>query len=259
MEELLLRALSASLLLAVLTGPLGCFVVWHRMAYFGDTIAHSALLGIGISLMLHVQLGTGVLLCAVVIAIVLAWLFNRYGYSLDSLLGIFAHVALAAGVVLLSFVEDNHIDWLAYLFGDLLSISWTDVQSMAVISGALLLLTFLGWRRFVLLSVNAELAEVDGLNTSLYRGLLMVLIAATIALAIKLVGVLLVTALLIIPAATARNLSRSPRQMAILAMLFGSLASLGGLTASYTIDVSTGPAIVLTAFVVFVLSLPLRS
>ncbi len=259
MEELLLRALCAGLMIAILAGPLGCFVVWQRMAYFGDTLAHSALLGVGISLLLHLPVGVGVLACAIIIALILARLHQSHSLPMDSLLGILAHVSLAAGVILLGFVGDAHIDWLAYLFGDLLAVDWLDLQRMAVVAAVIITVLIICWRKLLIISIDPELAEVDGVAVHFYRTLLLVLMAATIATAIQVVGVLLVTALLIIPATAARNISGSPTQMALSAIVIGCIATVVGIAASYSIDVSVGPAIVMAAFILFIFSLSLRA
>lgn len=258
MEELLLRAMCAGLMIAVLAGPLGCFVVWQRMAYFGDTLAHSALLGVGVSLLLHLPVGIGVLACAIGIALILARLHQHHSLPMDSVLGILAHVSLAAGVILLGFVGDAHIDWLAYLFGDLLAVDWQDLQRMGAVAVVILAVLAICWRKLLMISIDPELAAVDGVAVHFYRGLLLVLMAATIASAIQVVGVLLVTALLIIPATAARNFSGSPTQMAFLAIVIGCLSTAAGIGASYSIDVSVGPAIVMAAFILFVFSLGLR-
>lgn len=254
MDELLLRALSAGVLVALMTGPLGCFVVWQRMAYFGDTLAHSALLGIGISLFLQVPVSMGVLGFAIALAIVLAWLHHSNGMALDTLLGIIAHATLALGAISLSILSDGQVDWLSYLFGDLLSVSWPDLLNMSAIAIIVLAILVINWRKFVMIAVDAELAKVDGIAIWRNQALLLVLIAATIATAIQVVGVLLVTALLIIPAAAARNLSRSPTQMVAGAMGIGVLSAACGVATSYSVDVSVGPAIVLVAFAVFCLT-----
>lgn len=259
MEELLLRAVCAGLLVAVLTGPLGCFVVWQRMAYFGDTLAHSALLGVAISLYMEVPLGYGVLVCGIVIALALAWLHQHHALPMDTLLGILAHVALAGGVIVLGFVSHAHVDWLAYLFGDLLAVGWQDVQRMAIVTAVICTILLFCWRKLVIIAVDQEIAGVDGINVQVYRVILLVLMAATIATAIQVVGVLLVTALLIIPATTARNITRSPRQMAFAAIMIGCVATLAGIAASYNVDVSVGPAIVMAAFLMFSASLALRT
>ncbi len=251
MEELLLRALCAGVIVALMTGPLGCFVVWQRMAYFGDTLAHSALLGIGISLFMQVPVSIGVLGFAVAIAVVLAWLHHSSGMALDTLLGIIAHATLALGAISLSILSDGQVDWLSYLFGDLLSVSWQDLIAMSAIATVVLVILYMNWRKFVMIAIDAELAKVDGIAIWRNQALLLVLIAATIATAIQVVGVLLVTALLIIPAAAARNLSRSPRQMVLGAMGIGVISAACGVGTSYSVDVSVGPAIVLVAFAFF--------
>lgn len=258
MEDLLIRATTAGLLVALLAGPLGCFVVWQRLAYFGDTLAHSALLGVALSLLLHVPMAPGVLALALLMAAALSYLHSVNDLAMDTILGMLAHVSLASGVLLLGLLSETHIDWLAWLFGDLLAVSWGDILTMAGVTAAVLLCLGLCWKKFVLIAVDAEIAEVDGIKVGLYRTLLLLLMAATIATAIQVVGVLLVTALLIIPATAARNLASSPGSMAVYAIVIGALATLGGLAASYNFDVSVGPAIVVIAFAFFLLSLVLR-
>lgn len=258
MEDLLIRATMAGLLVALLAGPLGCFVVWQRLAYFGDTLAHSALLGVALSLLLHLPIAPGVLVLALLMAGALSYLHSNNDLAMDTILGMLAHVSLASGVLLLGLLSETHIDWLAWLFGDLLAVSWNGVIAMAGVTAVVLLCLGLCWKKFVLIAVDAEIAEVDGVNVGLYRTLLLLLMAATIATAIQVVGVLLVTALLIIPATAARNLASSPGSMAVYAIAIGALATLGGLAASYNFDVSVGPAIVVIAFGFFLLSLALR-
>lgn len=254
MDDFLLRALAAGLGLAIIGGPLGVFVVWLRMAYFGDTLAHSALLGIALGLLLEVDLQLSVLLLALFIAVALLFLQQRSALATDTLLGILAHGSLAIGLVAISFRDDVRIDLMAYLFGDILAVSTTDlvwIWAGAVFGlGALAML----WRPLLNLTVHADLAAVDGVRVGRTRLAFMVLVALVIALAMKLVGVLLITALLIIPAAAARRLSASPEQMAASATLIGALAVVAGLAASLFLDTPAGPSIVTAATAAFLLS-----
>lgn len=254
MEELVLRMAVAAGLLSLVAGPLGCFVVWQRMAYFGDTLAHSALLGIGFSLILHLPYQVGTLLAAALIAVLLAAFTKQSKHSEDTVLGLLAHVSLAGGVVLLGVLGQQHIDWMSYLFGDLLSVSWQDIGAMLAIEIVILCLLAKFWNALIRVAIDSELAQVDGLAVERLRLLLLLLIAATVASAIQVVGVLLVTALLIIPAAAARNLSSTPQQMAMWSIAVGALGSLGGISLSYAADISVGPAIVLSAFAIFLFS-----
>ena len=253
MDDFLLRALLAGLGLTLISGPLGVFVVWQRMAYFGDTLAHSALLGIAFSLLLQIDLTIGVLLLAGGLAMLLLWLQQRSGLSNDTLLGILAHGSLAVGLVAIS-LQGARIDLHAFLFGDILAVTSREVAM--VWGGAAVALAALAWiwRPLLNLSVHAELAAVDNVPTARIRLAFMLLVAMLIALAMKLVGVLLITALLIIPAATAHQWSRSPEQMARLATLIGGAAVIAGLAASLFWDTPTGPSIVTAATLMFAAS-----
>lgn len=249
----MLRALAAGIGLSLISGPLGVFVVWQRMAYFGDTLAHSALLGIALGLLLEVNLQLSVVLLAVFIAVALLVLQQRSRLASDTLLGMLAHGALAVGLVAISFQDDVRIDLLGYLFGDILAVGAADVQW--IWGGVLLCLLFLGtiWRRLLNLSVHAELAAVDGVHASAIRLIFMLLVAVVIAVAMKIVGVLLITALLIIPAAAAQRFSRGPEQMAVIATLIGAFAVVAGLYASLLLDTPAGPSIVTAATILFLL------
>lgn len=250
----LLDSLLAGWLLSLMSGPLGSFIVWRRMAYFGDTLAHSALLGITLGFVFEVQLNLAIVLCAVFVALILASLQRQHFIPSDTLLGLMAHTTLAAGLVTLSLVDNVRIDLNAYLFGDLLAVNREDLITMAI--GATLVLAALSrmWKGLLAASVSEELAQVEGYQVAKLRLLFMVLLAVVIAGAMKLVGVLLITALLIIPAAAARPFSQGPVHMAALATIISMMAVAMGLGLSYYFDTPAGPSIVLTSALFFVLS-----
>lgn len=250
----LLDALLAGWLLSVMSGPLGSFIVWRRMAYFGDTLAHSALLGITLGFLLDVQLDVAIILCAVFVALLLASLQRQHLIPSDTLLGLMAHTTLAAGLVTLSLVDNVRIDINAYLFGDLLAVNREDLITMAI--GAAIVLAVLAkiWRGLLAVTVSEELAQVEGYPVARLRLLFMVLLAVVIAGAMKLVGVLLITALLIIPAAAVRPFSQSPGQMAGFATVMSMISVAVGLGLSYQFDTPAGPSIVLASALFFVLS-----
>lgn len=255
LDDFFTRALIAGVGLALIAGPLGCFVVWRRMAYFGDTMAHSALLGIALSLLLGVNLTLGVFAVAALVALALLLLQRQANLSTDALLGILSHSTLAVGLVLVAFISWVRIDLMGFLFGDILAVSRLDI---AVIFGAglvILGLLALLWRPLLAATVSTELAEAEGMRPEVSRVVFMLLMASVIAIAMKLVGVLLITSLLIIPAATARRLSTTPEQMAVFAALLGALAVIGGLFGSRQWDTPSGPSIVVAALVVFLISL----
>ena len=253
MDSLLVYILAAALLLSVMTAPLGCFVVWRKMAYFGSALSHSAVLGIVMGLMIGISTFWGMLISAVVMSFLLLQLQKKQLLSDDSLLGLLAHVSLALGLVLLVFLEPIYIDLNSYLFGDILAIEQNDVLAMLGIALSVLVILKYHWRDWLLLTINEDLAVVDGVNVYRSQLILMMTLALVIASAIKLTGLLLITSLLIIPAAAARYISDNPIQMMKLATIISLLSTSGGLAASYQFDLPAGPAIVLVSFVCFVL------
>jgi zinc transport system permease protein len=255
LDDFFSRALVAGIGLALVAGPLGCFVVWRRMAYFGDTMAHSALLGVALSFMASINLTLGVFAVAALVAGALIVLQRQATLSTDALLGILSHSTLAVGLVLVGFLTTVRIDLMGFLFGDILAVSIGDIAVIYAGGAAILAVLALGWRPLLASTVSPELAEAEGLRPEAARIVLMVLMASVIAIAMKLVGVLLITSLLIIPAATARRLSATPEMMAVIAALLGVVAVVGGLFGSLTWNTASGPSIVVAALVVFALSL----
>lgn len=255
LDDFFIRALFAGVGLALTTGPLGCLVVWRRMAYFGDTMAHSALLGVALSLLLEANLLLSVFAVAVAVSLLLLMLQKVHALSADSLLGILSHSTLAIGLVLVAFMTWVRIDLIGYLFGDILAVTTGDI---ALIWGGgifvLISLWFL-WRPLIASTVSHELAEAEGLNPERARLCFMLLMALVIAIAMKIVGIMLITALLIIPAATARQFAASPERMALLASLFGAVSVVLGLFGSLYQDTPSGPSIVVAALLLFIASL----
>ncbi|WP_113371383.1 iron chelate uptake ABC transporter family permease subunit [Rhizobium sp. SYY.PMSO] len=254
-DDFFLRAVVAGVGLALTTGPLGCFIIWRRMAYFGDTISHSALLGVALSLLFQLNLTLSVFAVAALVSILLLFLQRRQALSADALLGILSHATLAIGLVIVAFMSWVRIDLIAFLFGDILAVSQSDI---AVIWGGgifVLVAIALLWRPLLASTVNPELAEAEGLRPERARLLFMLLMAVVIAIAMKIVGILLITALLIIPAATARRFAATPETMAIFASLLGAVAVVGGLFGSLRYDTPSGPSIVVAALVLFIISL----
>ncbi|HTN34304.1 MAG TPA: iron chelate uptake ABC transporter family permease subunit [Marinobacter sp.] len=253
LDDFFWRALIGGLGVALVAGPLGCFVVWRRMAYFGDTLAHSALLGIALSFLFNLPLNLGVVLTCVALAIALTLLSKSQSLATDTLLGILAHSALAIGLVTLSFMPSIRVDLTGLLFGDLLAMNRTDL--IWIYGGAVLILILLTtlWRGLLMSTIHEELARVEGVPVERLRLVLVLMFSLVIAVAMKIVGVLLITALLIIPAATARRLAYNPEHMAVLAMIFGAVAVIGGLSLSWYLDTPAGPSVVVMAFLTFLL------
>ncbi|MEQ9692995.1 metal ABC transporter permease [Shimia sp. SDUM112013] len=253
LDDFLVRAMLAGVGVAVAAAPLGCFVVWRRMAYFGDATAHAAILGVALSLALSTSIFTGALAVALVMAMTVSSLSGR-GYAMDTLLGVLAHSALAFGLVAVSFLQGVRLDLGAYLFGDILAVSRSD---LAVIwGGAALILTLTVWRWSPLLTatLNPDLAYANGIDPKREQLVLTLGLAIVVAVAIKVVGALLIVALLIIPAASARPLARTPEAMALIAAGLGGFAALAGLRLSFNYDTPSGPTIVCVAAVVFALT-----
>jgi zinc transport system permease protein len=258
MADFLLNALLAGIAVALVAGPLGSFAVWRRMAYFGDTLAHSALLGITFGLLLNVNLNLAVAIGCLLLALVLVGMQNNRFLATDTLLGILSHSTLALGLVCVSLFSGTRIDLLAYLFGDILSVNKLDLVTIWLVSIAVIAALVRLWRPLLAITVHEELAQVEGIPVNNIRTALMLLMALVIAIAMKVVGVLLITALLIIPAAASRRLTHTPESMAIVASLLGATAVCIGIAASYFWDSPAGPSIVLAATFLFVLSLGKR-
>ena len=251
LDDFMMRATLAGLGVACAAAPLGSFVVWRRMAYFGDATAHAAVLGVALSLALQISVFAGAMAVALVMALTVTLLTGR-GYAMDTLLGVLAHSALAFGLVAVSFLSGIRIDLMAYLFGDILAVSKGD---LAVIwGGAALVVGLIGWRWSGLLTstLNEDLAYASGIDPKREKLILTLALAITVAVAIKVVGVLLIAAMLIIPAAAARPLSRTPEGMAFAAALLGAGAAVIGLRAAYMFDTPAGPTIVCVAALFFV-------
>ncbi|MBB6261483.1 zinc transport system permease protein [Paenochrobactrum gallinarii] len=255
LDDFFTRALIAGIGLAITTGPLGCFIIWRRMAYFGDTMSHSALLGVALALFFNINMIVGVFVVALSISMILLLLQRKQSLSSDSLLGILSHSTLALGLVMVAFMTWVRVDLMSFLFGDILSVSKMDI--LLIYGGGAVVLAILAflWRPLLASTVNEDLARAEGMNPDLSQAVFMILLAVVIAIAMKIVGILLITAMLIIPAATARRFATTPEKMAVIASLVGSLAVTGGLFGSLHYDTPSGPSIVVAAFGIFMLSL----
>ena len=255
LDDFIVRAIIAGIGIALVTGPLGCFVVWRRLSFFGYTLAHSALLGVLISITLDINVSLTIFVVASLVAILLLRLERTTNLAGDSLLGLISHSSLAIGLVILGFLSFIRFDVMGVLFGDILSVNSNDLL-VIWIGGALILvvLSYI-WKPLFASTVNYELAEAEGMKPERVNAIFTILLAALIAISIKMIGVLLITGLLIIPTAMARNLSDNPRQMVILSIIGGLLSVLIGLYASFEINTSSGPSIVVVALILFILSL----
>jgi zinc transport system permease protein len=255
LDDFFTRAILAGMGVALVAGPLGCFIVWRRLAYFGDTLSHAALLGVALAFLFEINITLAVFGVSACVSIALLLLQRRGTLSSDALLGLLAHSALALGLVALAFMTWIRMDLMGFLFGDILAVSKLDIAIIwlggAVVLGILTLI----WRPLFAATINRELAEAEGMNPERVNIIFMLLMAAVIAISMKIVGVLLITAMLIIPAATARRFASGPEQMALLAAVIGSAAVIGGLFGSLEWDTPAGPSIVVAALFLFILSL----
>ncbi len=259
LDDFFWRAFWAGMGVVAITGPLGCLVVWKRISYLGDTLSHAALLGVALGFLLGINLTLGVLMVSLTIALLLFMLQRRRELASDAVLGTLSHAALALGVVVISLMSWVRVDLMGYLFGDLLAVAVTDLYW--IYGGGILVLLLLcsQWRNLLAVTVDEELAAAEGIAVIPLQLLFMVLVAVVVALAMKVIGMLLVTALLIIPATAARHFSRTPEQMALGAVVVGWIAVVAGLNLSMVWNVPTGPAIVSSAALLFFLSLSLPS
>ena len=253
LDDFLVRAGLAGVGTAFAAAPLGCFVVWRRMAFFGDATAHAALLGVALSLALQGPVMLGVLAAALLMAVTVQTLTGS-GLAQDTSLGVLSHSALAAGLVAVSFISGVRVDLMSYLFGDILAVT---VGDLALIwGGAVVVVGLMVWRwqRMLTATLNPDLAQASGISARTEGLVLTLALAVTVAVAIKAVGALLIGALLVIPPAAARPLARTPETMAILTAVIGCMAAIGGLAGSLSFDTPTGPSIVCAAAAIFVLS-----
>jgi zinc transport system permease protein len=252
-DDFIFRALIGGVGVALVSGPFGSFVVWRRLAYFGDTLSHSALLGVAFGLLLHINLTLGIVIICQFLAVLLFFSRRQQQLASDTLLGILAHGSLAIGLVVLSFMHDVRIDLMSYLFGDILALNSADLGWIYLGGGVALILLVLMWKSLLAVTIHEDLARVEGVAVDRINWLFLALIALTVAIMMKVVGMLLVTALLIIPAATARRFATTPEKMALLAAVIGCLAVSGGLYGSFHWDTPSGPSIVVSACLLFLI------
>lgn len=254
-EDFLFRALIAGIGIALVTGPLGCFVVWRRLSFFGDTLAHSALLGVLLSVSFDINISLSVFAVSSLVALFLLKLQNITNLASDSLLGLLSHSSLAIGLVVLGFLSFIRFDIMGVLFGDILSVSVNDLLIIWIGGATILVVLWRIWKPLFAATVNYELAEAEGMQPDRINVIFTILLAALIAISIKMVGLLLITGMLIIPTAMARNLSNNPKQMVIFSIIGGLLSVFIGLYTSFEINTASGPTIITVALILFILSL----
>jgi zinc transport system permease protein len=255
LDDFFVRAIIGGIGVALVAGPLGCFVIWRRLAYFGDTLSHSALLGVALALLLEFNITLTVFFISVIVSLLLMLLQRRASLSSDALLGLLAHSALAIGLVVLAFMTWVRVDLIGFLFGDILAITKAD---LVIIWGGGIAVTVALiniWRPLFAATVSYELATAEGARPDFANFIFTMLLAGVIAISMKIVGVLLITALLIIPAAAARRFSTSPELMALTAVIIGVISVWLGLYGSLEWDTPAGPSIVVAALACFIFSI----
>ncbi|MDB4250314.1 metal ABC transporter permease [Candidatus Pelagibacter sp.] len=255
LDDFFIRALIAGIGIALVAGPLGCFVIWRRLSFFGDTLSHSALLGVTLALSFDINIALSVFFVSSAVALVLLKLQKTTNLPGDALLGLLAHSSLAVGLVVISFLSFIRFDIMGLLFGDILAVAPNDIFIIWIGGVLILLVLKIIWKPLFASTVNYELAEAEGMNPARVNAIFTILMAAIIAISIKMVGLLLITGMLIIPAAMARNLSNNPVQMVVYSVIGGLLSVIVGLFASLELNSPSGPSIITAALALFILSL----
>ena len=243
-DDFFIRALVAGLGVALVTGPLGCFIIWRRLSFFGDTLAHSALLGVTLAFSFDINIAFSVFIISSAIALILLKLQKTTNLPGDALLGLLAHSSLAVGLVVIGFLSFIRFDIMGLLFGDILAVTENDLIIIWVGGALILFVLKLIWKPLFASTVNYELAEAEGMKPERVNAIFTILMAAIIAISIKMVGLLLITGMLIIPAAMARNISNNPKQMVLFSIIGGLLSVVMGLFGSLEINTPSGPSII---------------
>jgi len=254
-DDFFIRALIAGVGIALVTGPLGCFIIWRRLSFFGDTLAHAALLGVTMAVFFEINIAFSVFLISSVVALILLKLQQTTKLPGDALLGLLAHSSLAVGLVVIGFLTSIRFDVMGLLFGDILAVNQNDLLLIWIGGALILLILKFIWRPLFASTVNYELAEAEGMKPDKFNAIFTVLMAAVIAISIKIVGLLLITGMLIMPAAMGRNLSNNPQQMVILSVIAGLLSVIIGLFSSLQFNTPSGPSIITAALILFCFTL----
>ena len=251
LDDFFIRALIAGIGIAFVTGPIGCFIIWRRLSFFGDTLSHSALLGVTIGFFFDINVAFSVFLISSAVALILLKLQKTTKLPGDALLGLLAHSSLAVGLVVISFLSSIRFDIMGLLFGDILAVNEIDLLIIWLGGTLILLILKIIWKPLFASTVNNELAEAEGMNPERANAIFTILLAAIIAISIKIVGLLLITGMLIMPAAMSRNISNNPQQMVKLSVVGGLLSVLIGLFSSLQFNSPSGPSIITAALVLF--------
>ncbi len=251
-QEFFINSLISLLIISLATGALGSFMVWQKLSYLGDSLSHSSLLGIALALILNINTSITIIIIAITFAILLSINFDKL-YSRDAILNIITNVVLAVSLILMSFLSSTNNNIIHSLFGDILMLNNTNIITISIISGLIIIALIFRWRKWLIITIDQDLATAEGININLVRLEFLVILAIFIAVAAQLIGILLITAFLLIPAAAARLVTKTPMQMIFVATIISIVAAVSGLMFSVQFDILTSPAIILTSFFYFVL------
>jgi len=252
-DDFLIRAIAIGLGVAITGGVLGCFIIWKKMSYFGDSLSHSALLGVLIGVLLGWNTHIGIFFVCLVFVLLLLWLKYKQILAFDTLLGILAHTGLSIAIIGLSLLPNNNISLESILFGDILTVTTKDIWLTYTVSIFVLITVVYSWKKLVMIAIHEDLAKAEGVNVFFYNILFMVLMSLMVALSFRIIGALLITSILIIPPATARLISKSPSSMAIISVILGMVGVIGGITISSITNTPSGATIVLVLATLFIL------
>ncbi|NNE62468.1 MAG: metal ABC transporter permease, partial [Gammaproteobacteria bacterium] len=230
LDDFVIRALIAGLLMVSIAAPMGCLMVWQRLAFLSDTLGHAAVLGVGIGIGLQLHPMLGVLAVVLLIVLSLSRVNSLNNALSETTLAIISHSGLAAGIILLGTLPNQNISLESILFGDLLATSTSDLMMIAITVAVLVFLLLHHWRSFVAVSVSREIAQAEGIEVKKTQFLMYLMIAMLVAVMMKVMGVLLIAAALVIPTSCARLVSRSPEQMVLFSAIFGIGSLAGGMT-----------------------------
>lgn len=254
LDPFIIRALIAGVGIASISGVLGCFVIWKRLAYFADSIAHSTILGVALGFVAEIATEIGVIIVCFAFIIFLLWLQKNKALATDTLLCILTYTSLSIGMVIIS-VIGQRFDIHSYLFGDILTVTLNEIYLIYIGGFITLIILMLNWSSFILMTIHEDLAAAEGVPVLLINSIFMFLIMIVVIVSIRIVGVILITSMLIIPAASARYLTHSPKNMAIVASLLCVASIIIGILCSNMLDIFCGPSIVISSAAIFMLTL----
>ncbi|WP_353279320.1 metal ABC transporter permease [Wolbachia endosymbiont (group B) of Xanthorhoe designata] len=256
-QSFFINSLIAVIMISLVTGALGSFMIWQRLSYLGDSLSHSSLLGIALALIFNISPSVSIMLIAIMFAILLSLNFNKL-YSADTILNIVTNVVLSSSLILISFLPSGNNSIISSLFGDILMIDQSNIISIFLTSVIVTLILIFRWRYWLMISINQDLATVEKVNVNFVRLEFLIILAIFIAISAQLIGILLIAAFLLIPAASARLISKTPMQMIIVATVFSVISGVSGLILSASFDLLTGPAIILIAAVYLIIAYFIR-